>query len=136
MASITTRGVTEHTILGQPSALTRNQLPTSADVYRAYDYYLKDKIYTGLHERATAVAQEIVSIYCKASIPVIDIKSVVNRVKKLINKVQGLTKYSSSKKTSVSYQDSLKSLNTVFDICPCKCVDSGVREKSNCTCPL
>ena len=79
-----------------------------------------------MQKRVTAVAHEVVSIYKTASIPVIDTKSVVNRIKKLINKVKGLAKYPSSKKTSINYQDCLKSLQTVFGICTCKCVDKRI----------
>lgn len=136
MASASTRGATEHTFLGQPAVLSANQLPTSADVYRLYNYYLQNEQYSSLHHRATAVAQDIVSIYVKASIPSIDVKSVGNRVKKLIQKVQDLAKYPTSKRTSETFQGSLKLLDTVFDICTCKCVDSGMQERSKCTCPL
>ena len=30
----------------------------------------------------------------------------------------------------------MKSLQSVFDICTCKCVDSGIQENSQCNCPL
>ena len=136
MASVSTRGITEHPILGQPAKMSTNQLPTSADVYRLYDYYLKNGQYTSLIQRKTAVAHEIISIYMKASIPSIDVKSVSNRIQKLITKVKDLAKYPISKRTSVTYQESLKSLDNLFDICPCKCFDRGVEERSNCTCPL
>src|ERR1043165_2762817 len=136
MESVTTRDSTKHSVLGQPAVLKRNQLPTSADVYRQYDYFLKHENYDSVQKRAVSVAQEVISIYSTASIPPIDEKSVVNRIKKLLDTVKDLAKYPSSKKTSITYQDSLKSLETVFDICTCKCVDSGVLEKSQCTCPL
>lgn len=136
MESVTTRDSTKHSVLGQPAVLKRNQLPTSADVYRQYDYFLKHENYDSVQKRAASVAQEVISIYSTASIPTIDEKSVVNRIKKLLDTVKDLAKYPSSKKTSITYQDSLKSLETVFDICTCKCVDSGVLEKSQCTCPL
>ena len=136
MESVSTRVSTKHSVLGQPAVLKRNQLPTSADVYRQYDYFLKHEKYDSGQKRATSVAQEVLSIYNTASIPTIDEKSVVNRIKKLIDKVKDLGKYPSSKKTSNTYQDCLKSLETVFDICTCKCVDTGVLEKSQCICPL
>ena len=89
-----------------------------------------------MQKGVTAVAYDVVSIYNTASIPVIDTKSIINRIKKLIDKVKGLAKYLSSKKTSINYQDSLKSLQTLFDICTCKCVDSGIQENSQFICPL
>ena len=105
--------------------------PTSAQTF-SEPYYLKHNKYDCMQKRVTALAHEVVSIYYTASIPVIDTKSVVNSIKKLIDKVKGFAKYPSSR----NYQDCLKSLQTVFDICTCKCVHSGIQENSQCICPL
>jgi hypothetical protein len=136
MASIITRSVTEHSILGQPATFRRNQLPTSADVFRAYDYYVKTGTANTVHERATLVAHEVKEMYDLASIGTIEVSSVVIRIKRLVSKVQDLGKYSDAKKSSSKYQENLHSLETLFDICACKCFDSGVRERSACKCPL
>ena len=42
MATVKTRSETEHGILGQPRPLQTNQLPTSANVFKAYDYLFKN----------------------------------------------------------------------------------------------
>ena len=136
MASVTTRSTTEHSILGQPTEFRKNQLPTSADVFRAYDYYVKTAKASSVHERATFVAQEVIEIYDKASIPTVELSSVVIRIKRLVNKVQELGKYSDAKKSSATYQEHLQSLENLFDICTCKCFDNGARERSSCKCPL
>ena len=67
-----------------------------------------------------------------ASIPTVDEKGVVNRVKRLIDRVRVLVNILALN------QDCLKSLETVFDnyMYTCKCVGSGVLENSQCTCPL
>jgi len=63
MAFVTSRSATEHSILGQPAAFRRNQFPTSADVFTAYDYYVKTEKASTVHERATLVAHEVKEIY-------------------------------------------------------------------------
>lgn len=97
MASVTTRSATEHSILGQPTVFPKNQLPTSADVFRAYDYYVKTAKAGTVHERATLVAHEIKEIYNRASIPTAEVSSIVIRIKRLVAKVQELAKYSDAK---------------------------------------
>ena len=43
---------------------------------------------------------------------------------------------SDAKKSSVAYQNVLKSFENLFDICACKCFDSGALERSMCKCPV
>ena len=69
MATVKTRSETEHGILGQPRPFQTNQLPTSADVFKAYDYLLKNNNCASVTERATVIANEIKALYNKASIP-------------------------------------------------------------------
>jgi len=136
MASVSTRSATEHGILEQPAAFCKNQLPTSADVFRAYDYYVKTAKASTVHERATFVAEEVKEIYDRASIPTAEINSIVVRIKRLATKVQELGKYSDAKKSSATSKETLQSLENLFDICACKCFDGGARERSACKCPL
>jgi len=136
MASVSTRSATEHSILGQPAAFCKNKLPTSADVFRAYDYCVKTAKASTVHERATFVAEEVKEIYDKASIPTTEVSSIVIRIKRLITKVQELGKYPDAKRSSATFKENLQSLENVFDICACKCFDSGARDRSACKCPL
>ena len=136
MASVSTRSTTEHSILGQPTIFRKNQLPTYADVFRTYDFYLKTSTLSTAHERALAVAQQVKEIYETGSIPTVEISSIAIRIKRLVAKVQELGKYSEAKKSSATYQEKLQSLENLFDICACKCYDMGVRERSMCKCPL
>ena len=50
--------------------------------------------------------------------------------------MQELGEYSDAKKSSATYEENLQSLENLFDICACKCFDSGARERSACKCPL
>ena len=136
MATVKTRSETEHGILGQPRPFQTNQLPTSADVFKAYDYLLKNNNCASVTERATVIANEIKALYNKASIPTIAVSSLVIRIKRLINKVHELGKYSDRKKSSATFKSSLQMLDQLFDICLCKCFNKGVRERSACSCPL
>ena len=136
MASAITRAASSHSILGKPRELRKNQLPTSADVFRAYDHYLKTEKAGTSHERVTRVALEVKELYDRASIPTANVGSIATRIKRLVAKVQELGKYSNTKKSSVKYEWNLQSLENLFDICACKCFDSGVRERLACTCPL
>ena len=98
MASAITRSASSHSILGQPTELRKNQLPTSADVFRAYDHYLKTEKAGTFHERVTRVALEVKELYDRASIPTANISSIATRIKRLVAKVQELGKYSNTKK--------------------------------------
>ena len=107
MAFTITRSSTEHSILEQPAIFSKKQLPTSADVFREYDYYLKNEKWSSAHERATLVAHEIKEIYDTSSIPSIEVNSIVIRIKRLVSKVHELCKYSDAKKSSATYHESL-----------------------------
>lgn len=136
MASVSTRSSTEHSLLGQPTAFRKNQLSTFADVFRIYDSYLKTSTLSIAHERAILVAQEVTKIYHATSIPTAEVSSIVILIKRLVAKVNELGKYSEAKKSSETYQENLKSLENLFDVCACKCYDMGVRERSMWKCPL
>src|SRR5207248_8036210 len=84
----------------------------------------------------TLVAHEIKGIYDRASIPTAEVNSIVICIKRLVAKVQELGKYSDAKKSSATYPENLQSLENLFDICTCKCFDSGARERSACKCAL
>lgn len=84
MAAVKTRKSVEHSVFGIPQPLPTNQLPTSADVFRAYDYCLKFGNTSSLHERSSVVAEEVKHVYSSASIPTIEFDSIVKRVKILI----------------------------------------------------
>ncbi|KAK0041400.1 hypothetical protein Bpfe_029201 [Biomphalaria pfeifferi] len=131
-----TRSSTEHSIFGNPQPMPKSQLPTSADVFRAYDYQLKFGECSSVHGRSSLIGNKVKKIYDTAGIPTIEINSVVKRVERLVAKVKELNKYSTSKKSSATFEETFQSLQSVFDVCCCKCFDSGARERSACTCSL
>ena len=136
MEAHSTRVFTEHSVLGQPMELPPNQLPTSGEVFRCYDFYLKFDSKCSVNERAKRVADKVKELYVKAGIPTVAISSIIVRIKRLVEKVHALRKYPSSKKDSDFFQTNLASFDTLFDVCSCKCVDNGVVERNQCSCAL
>jgi len=136
MATAITRSVIAHSNFGHPASLCNNQLPTSGDVFRAYHNYAQISKKHTLQERTALVAKEIKEIYDRASIPTIGFGSIMIRVRRLVAKVHKTGKYSDTKKSSGTYHKFMKSFDSLFDICACKCFDSGARERSACNCPL
>ena len=119
MKSCGTRSTTEHSIFGQPVKLPKRQLPTSEDVFKAYDFVFKEGQITGIHEISTNVAMEVIQIFISASIPTTELTSVIVRIKRLVEQVHKLVKYPDSKKSSQTFKDKLSSFKTLFDICCC-----------------
>ena len=139
MASQRTRSSTEHSVVGSSQPLPIFQVPTSSDVFRRYENYLKfGTICTEctLHERSSLLTHDVKKIYDLASIPTIEFSSIVKCVERLVEKVQDLGKYSEIKKSSSRYKESVSMLQNVFDVCFCKCFDKGARTRSKCQCPL
>lgn len=126
----------EHSVFGIPQPLPTAQLPTSADVFRAYDYCLKFGSTTSLHKRSSVVAEQVQLIYSSASIPTIEFDSIVKRIERLLDKVKELGKYATSKKSSMTYHAAIENFQRVFDVCTCSCFEKGVRKRLECTCPL
>lgn len=137
MAYCSTRSQTEHAIFGQPSKFSENQLPTCEDVLKLYWFYRKEENYlTSVHDVAAAVGKEVKIMYEKAGIPTMKLPSIIQKVKRVIEKMQELNKYSEMKKQSQSFEDKVKSFCTLFDVCTCRCFEVGVRDRGNCNCPL
>jgi len=137
MAAYITRSSTEHGIFGQPSTLPSNQLPTCLDVIKLYLFYQKEQNeLTTMHDYATRISQEVKDLHDKAGIPTIKLSSILQKVKRLIEKMQEIVKYPEKKRSSESFQDKIKSFSLLFDVCSCRCFDAGIRDRSSCTCPL
>lgn len=139
MASICTRSKTEHSIFGQAVQLPERQLPTCADVYKAYSWSQKQSessdVGYSVSDRMNLLAEQVKDIYSKASIPTVELYSVTVHLKRVIEKVNKLEKYPVSKRSSLSFQEKVNGFNQLFDVCTCKCFDAGIRERSSCKCP-
>ena len=88
-----------------------------------------------LHEMSKVVSNDIQDVNAKASIPTVERNSIVVRVKRLVNNVHELSNNSEEKTASKSYIDKPNSFTNLFEICCCKCYDSGPRKRSQCSCP-
>jgi hypothetical protein len=104
--------------------------------FKAYCHHQCCEDYESVNVTAKQLATEVKAIYADASIPTIEFDSVVKKIKRLITKGNELQKYPESKRTSSTYQDGVSSFSALFDICTCKCIDLGIREKEDCKCPV
>lgn len=137
---IATRSETRHSVFGHPSPLAGGQLPTREDVFRCYLWY-REREATELESKTPSsrdiskvVANDVLAIWTKASIPTITYSNVVQSIDRLIDRAKELEKYPPAKRTSSSFHTKEASFKELFDICPCKCVSKGLHDRSNCTC--
>lgn len=136
MPSLKTRSETNNRFCGQPCLLSGMQLPTCQDVMKLYAYYRSDNNLNTHQEHAKKVADDVMKLYNKASIPTIQLSSITQKVIRLFNRMVKVSKYGKGIRTSIVFEEKLTVLDSLFDICSCKCVDIGVRERSNCKCPF
>jgi len=137
MASILTRSTTEHSIFGQAAELPERQLPTCADVFRTYCWLqTQSEQPTKVSDRIKLLAELVKDVYSKASIPTVKLHSISVHIKRITDKVNQLEKYPMSKRSSQSFQEKVHGFNNLFDVCTCKCFDTGIHDRSSCKCPL
>ena len=137
MATSATRSQTEHALFGYPADLPTNQIPTCLDIVKCYLFHVhNDKQLLGPHDRAKVIAHQVKEIYDKASIPAINISSIVVRLRRLILLVRDLDKYPLPKRLSVAFQEKVQSFHKLFDVCTCKCFSAGISDRSQCHCKL
>ena len=135
MAYSETRSKVKHSVFGAPKELPKRQLPTCRDVFKAYLWYqFHSSSNFNIQRCAEMIYSDLKRLYDNASIPTIEPKSIIIKVKRLIEKGQELRKYPSSKRSSTTYQTKVNTFDTLFDICSCKCYKSGVLEHSQCYC--
>ena len=136
MTSSCTRSRSRHSVFGFPQELISNVLPTCEDIFKAYCFYQQKEESLTVNDIIKTVANEVTQVYHTASIPTIAFDSIVTKVKRLIEKGNDLRKYPESKRTSATYHEALSSFNSLFDVCPCKCVDDGVVMWTDIVTPL
>ena len=118
MAVCSTRSSVEHSLFGNPSQLVHNMIPTCVDVFKAYCYnQTVDEISGSFHDRCKIIATAVKEIYVRASIPTIELNSIVVCVKRLVSKVHELEKYPDAKKSSVTFREKLSSFSNLFNVC-------------------
>lgn len=137
MAAIHTRSTMEHSFFGQAAELPKRQLPTCADVFKAFSWLQTQSDQpTKESDRKKVLAEAVKDVYSKASIPTVELHSITLHIKRVIDKVNQLEKYLVSKKTSQNFEEKLQDFNKLFDVCTCKCFNVGIHERSSCRCPL
>jgi hypothetical protein len=135
MATYATRSQTEHALFGYPADLPTTQLATCLDIVKCYLFHLHDdEQLSGSHDRAKVIANQVKEIYDKASIPSINVSSIVVRVKRLISLMRDLDKYPLGKRSSAAFQDKVLSFQKLFDVCTCKCFSAGISDRNQCRC--
>ena len=64
------------------------------------------------------ISEQIISIYVKAPLPIIEKESVIVKVKRLIVRVRNLNKYPGNKKTSEKFINNVDSMKQFFIYAP------------------
>jgi len=120
----TTRQTTACLTFGQPSKLPPTQLPSNADIYRYYEWK-RLKLFTSIQPASSVVsakvAQKVINIWERASLPVISIERICERVQNIRKRYKQEADKAAKKKTTAMIKD----MNELFDVCQCRCDDMG-----------
>jgi hypothetical protein len=116
-----------HILFGEGRELPNFCLPTHKQVGKAY---LSEKNYETepLRSVCKRLAEKLSQIWIKASVPTISLRGIELQLEKYIGDVQKVIR---SKSATVKQDEIEKDLDTLFDICSCKC-----KELSSCCCPM
>lgn len=132
--SMMSRSETNHCILGQPTKLPDNVLPTVRQTLQHLKYLKQRRPpKEPIQNLAFETAQCVQEMWNKCNIPAATgTHSLGTRISKLYNKAMDINKYNKSRK---NYDTMVRSLNeefdALFDVCTCKC-DSFIK----CSCPI
>lgn len=122
-----TRRSDASSLFGQPAELPWSQLPTAADVGRCFAHYKKRPNMPN-DEPASKAAKDIISIWSRASLPHIQLRSVTRKILQLVSTAASIKRGGDTMKNS--RHEFERSLGRLFDVSPCSCdFDAG------CTCP-
>jgi ferredoxin-thioredoxin reductase catalytic subunit len=138
-STIRTRLTTQHTVFGQPATLPRNQLPRKIDVFKCYlwhqnEHYNKISSFAPKTKLLKKVGEEVLSVWNKASMPTIAYKSILESLRKVVDSGQSAQKFGGNKRSTEKFKKIQDEFEKVLDICPCKCVQKGIKERHNCHC--
>lgn len=111
-------------ILGSPiDRFPDNQLPTIKDVLRFYSINWRKKVSDSKKE--AYVAKELIKVYQEAGLPVINEKSIKDRIKKHVVELKTVLKFKSKVKTAANIQS---------EISFCSKLEETFRIQSSATC--
>lgn len=139
MSQVKTRQSTSCPVFGLPEKLPVSQLPTYNDVMKYY-LYIKYELKTDkttkeptVQEISERLAQEVLDIWQKASLPTVSRKRVLQLIRAYHDKYRSLMKPYQSRQTNKNYKQKIDTFKAeshrLFDICSCKC-----KLISNCSC--
>ena len=102
-----TRSATKHPLFGQLIDLLENQIPSYENVVKAFYNNQKTVLEISLQERYSILADRVKCVYSKASIPTIEVNSTIIWIRRLMDKVHTLEKYSDAKRTSDTFTEEI-----------------------------
>lgn len=137
---VSTRLASKHSIFGYPQQLSSSQLPSKEDVFKCYLWYRNAEDAKGNKNMKTRdviklVADDVIDIWTKASIPVIMYESVLTSLDKVISKGKELQKFVHGENSDIFVSEKT-AFNELFDICTCKCVNKGILQRELCKCAV
>lgn len=140
MSQVKTRQMSSCPVFGLPEKLPVSQLPTYNDIMKYYLFIrheLKPDITTKeptVHEISERLAQEVLEIWQKSSLPTVSFKRILQLIRVYHDKYRCLMKPYRGRQTNIKYQEKINKFisdsHSLFDICICKC-----KVISDCNCP-
>ena len=134
-SGVRTRKSQRHDIFGSPADLPTTVLPTINDIVK-YFVHLKRRLKSENAAVIRKIADDVIDVWCNASILVVPRRTVEYRVRKLVEKGSQLKRSKTSKKMLNNFTNKFSML---FDICSCSCKlekDEGTGNViASCDCP-
>jgi hypothetical protein len=122
-----TRSKSQHLLFSFPAELPVGDLPTYRDVGSLF-LLRKERKNASNKDSIAVVADEVMSQWSKASIPTIAKRSVVRKIRQLIDEAAKVTRSSFNKDKSRAKLEGY--VDSLFDICSCAC-----ENLKSCSCP-
>ena len=102
-----------------PRMMSNRHLPTYLDILQHYTY-ISDNLVQQRDAKMQTI-EKIIEIWISASIPVISLKSISNKLDKHIMIISKLKKSEHKLYFSKSVNEHIKKYKILFEICTCKC---------------
>ena len=95
LSGVQTRSLTKHSVFGFSQELVRNKLPTKEEVFKAYLWVRAQQLeqesqVKTINGLIKIVAEQVITIWEKASIPTIPFPSILAQLKKTVKKGEKL----------------------------------------------
>lgn len=112
-------------VFGGPENLKDNVLPTYKDIIKGYLWVRNDLMWLSngkdpsVKDICEIIANDVIKLWNKASIPIISRKQIISRLTHYYHKYKQMKKYRVAKNKTEFYEDATRNL---FDIATCKCI--------------